>query len=436
MSQCENIGMKDRIYHLAIDIGASSGRHIIGFLENGEIKTKEVYRFPNGVKNVDGHLTWDISSLLSEVKKGIDVALSLHPVTSLSIDTWGVDYVLLNGDEIIEPVYAYRDHRTEEVIEIVHSIMPFKELYKRTGVQFQSFNTIYQLYWDGINGRLCNATDFLMIPEYLSYALTGNKVKEYTNATTTGLVERENGEFDLGIIESLSLPSSLFTHLYPPKTKVGKYKGIDVILCATHDTASAVEGMGLEDDEPYISSGTWSLLGLKVPSPITDEKSRKGNWSNEGGVGYTRYQKNIMGMWLINRLKEELEPSISFDEFNTLTESSSFLGYVDAEDPAFLSPVSMKEAFDEKLGLTGLSSSDYFRCAVTSLSKSYGKAIRELEENTGRKFKKLFIVGGGANNKLLNRLTEKETGLSVVARAMEATAIGNLKIQAEAYDEL
>lgn len=428
--------MKDRILHLAIDIGASSGRHILGFLENGKIKTKEVYRFPNGVKNVDGHLTWDISSLLSEVKKGIDVALSLYPVKSLSIDTWGVDYVLLSGDKVIEPVFAYRDHRTDEVIDTVHNIMPFKELYKRTGIQFQSFNTIYQLYWDSINDRLSDATEFLMIPEYLSYALTGNKVKEYTNATTTGLINRESGEYDKEIISALSLPSSLFTQLSSPKTKVGKYKGIDVILCATHDTASAVEGMGIEGNEPYISSGTWSLLGLKVPSPITDEKSEKGNWSNEGGVGYTRYQKNIMGMWLINRLKEELEPSISFEEFNAMTESSTFEGFVDAEDPAFLSPVSMKEAFDEKLGVKGLSSKDYFRCAVTSLSKSYGKAIRELEENTGRKFTKLFIVGGGANNRLLNTLTEKETGLLVVARAMEATAIGNLKIQAEAYDEL
>ena len=428
--------MKDRILHLAIDIGASSGRHILGFLENGEIKTKEIYRFPNGVKNVDGHLTWDISSLLSEVKKGIDVALSLYPVKSLSIDTWGVDYVLLSGDKVIEPVFAYRDHRTDEVIDTVHNIMPFKELYKRTGIQFQSFNTIYQLYWDSINDRLSDATEFLMIPEYLSYALTGNKVKEYTNATTTGLINRESGEYDKEIISALSLPSSLFTQLSSPKTKVGKYKGIDVILCATHDTASAVEGMGIEGNEPYISSGTWSLLGLKVPSPITDEKSEKGNWSNEGGVGYTRYQKNIMGMWLINRLKEELEPSISFVEFNAMTESSTFEGFVDAEDPAFLSPVSMKEAFDEKLGVKGLSSKDYFRCAVTSLSKSYGKAIRELEENTGRKFTKLFIVGGGANNRLLNTLTEKETGLLVVARAMEATAIGNLKIQAEAYDEL
>lgn len=428
--------MKDRILHLAIDIGASSGRHILGFLENGEIKTKEIYRFPNGVKNVDGHLTWDISSLLSEVKKGIDVALSLYPVKSLSIDTWGVDYVLLSGDKVIEPVFAYRDHRTDEVIDTVHNIMPFKELYRRTGIQFQSFNTIYQLYWDSINDRLSDATEFLMIPEYLSYALTGNKVKEYTNATTTGLINRESGEYDKEIISALSLPSSLFTQLSSPKTKVGEYKGIDVILCATHDTASAVEGMGIEGNEPYISSGTWSLLGLKVPSPITDEKSEKGNWSNEGGVGYTRYQKNIMGMWLINRLKEELEPSISFEEFNAMTESSTFEGFVDAEDPAFLSPVSMKEAFDEKLGVKGLSSKDYFRCAVTSLSKSYGKAIRELEENTGRKFTKLFIVGGGANNRLLNTLTEKETGLLVVARAMEATAIGNLKIQAEAYDEL
>ena len=185
-----------------------------------------------------------------------------------------------------------------------------------------------------------------------------------------------------------------------------------------------------------MSSGTWSLLGLKVPSPITDEKSMEGNWSNEGGVGYTRYQKNIMGMWLINSLKGELAPSISFREFNALAESSSFTGYVDAEDSSFLSPESMKDAFDRKLNREGLKAEDYFRSAVISLSKSYGKSIRELEENTKRRFNRLYIVGGGANNELLNRLTEKETGLKVIAKRIEATAIGNLKIQMEAYNEL
>lgn len=428
--------MKDRTYHLAVDIGASSGRHIVGYYENHEIKTEEIYRFHNGVKNEDGHLVWDMESLLYEVKKGIDIALSLYRVKSLAIDTWGVDYVLLDGDEIIQPVYAYRDHRTEEVMETVHGIIPFSSLYERTGIQKQSFNTIYQLYYDRVNGRLEKATDFLMIPEYLSFALTGNKVKEYTNATTTSLVNKDSGEYDLDIIKALSLPSRLFTSLAKPKTKVGEYKGVDVLLCATHDTASAVEGMNVEEGEPYLSSGTWSLLGLKVPSPITDEKSMEGNWSNEGGVGYTRYQKNIMGMWLINRLKEELAPSISFTEFNALTESSSFTGYVDAEDSSFLSPESMKDAFDHKLNREGLKAEDYFRSAVISLSKSYGKSIRELEENTKRRFNRLYIVGGGANNELLNRLTEKETGLKVISKKIEATAIGNLKIQMEAYNEL
>ena len=423
--------------YLAIDIGASSGRHIIGWMENDEICTEEVYRFPNGVREEDGHLVWNMEKLLGEVKKGISIAKSKYPETcSLSIDTWGVDYVLLKGDEEVFPVYAYRDIRTEDVIPLLHDKISFSKLYSRTGTQFQPFNTIYQLYADKKAGRLDGVTDFLMIPEYLLWKLTGVKRKEYTNATTTGMVNAETGEFDEEIIESLGYPKHLFTKLSKPGTVIGEYEGIRCVLSATHDTASAVEGIPMEGNEPYISSGTWSLLGVKTGKPITDKASEDANYSNEGGVGYNRYQKNIMGMWLINELKKELCPDMPFSEIVKEAEESVSDVLVDANAEVFLAPKSMKEAFDSVTSNALSSLGDYFRTAYRSLALSYKKALEELERNTGRAYKKIYIVGGGAKNVFLNRLTEEFTGKEVVALPIEATALGNLKIQMEADNEL
>ena len=424
-------------YYLAIDIGASSGRHIVGWLDGDEIYTKEVYRFPNGVIHQNGHLVWDIECLYNSVLAGIRVAFKEYPeIESLSIDTWGVDYVLLNGGREILPVYAYRDSRTEAVIPKVHEIIPFSELYARVGCQFQPFNSIYQLYGDKINGRLDRATDMLMIPEYLMYKLTGVKAREYTNATTTGMV---NSEFDMKIVRRLGYPEHLFPKLSQPKTVLGdllpevaeKVGGnTKVVLCATHDTASAVEGIPMEENSPYISSGTWSLLGVKTPKPITDKGSEKANYSNEGGVDYNRYQKNIMGMWIVNELQKELCPDTPFPEIVKMAEESRCEAILDANSPELLAPESMKEAFDSLTG--GLrDTADYFRCAYLSLALSYKQAIDELEANTRTKYDKLYIVGGGAKNEFLNRLTEEATGKKVVALPIEATALGNLKIQME-----
>ena len=419
-------------YALAIDIGASSGRHIVGWLEDGAISTKEVYRFPNGVTEQNGHLIWDIDALVGFVKAGIAEAKKAFPnITSVSIDTWGVDYVLLRGDEEVRPVYAYRDNRTETVIPQVHEKISFLQLYCHTGCQFQPFNSIYQLYADKMEGRLDGVTDFFMIPEYLMYKLCGAKAKEFTNATTTGMVNAQTGEFDETILEKLGYPRYLFPKLSQPGTVIGEYEGIPVILCATHDTGSAVEGISMDGNHPYISSGTWSLLGVKTPKPITDEESRKANYSNEGGVGYNRYQKNIMGMWLVNELRRDLCPDMPFSEIVKAAEESNCELLVDANAPEFLAPKSMKEAFDEatdgKLDTIG----DYFRCAYRSLAESYRLALSELERNTETTYKKLYIVGGGAKNAFLNRLTEEATGKQVIALPIEATALGNLKIQLE-----
>ncbi len=421
-------------YYLAVDIGASSGRHIVGWREGGELKTQEVYRFPNGVTEQDGHLTWDIDALLAHVKAGIEKAREKYEITSLSIDTWGVDYVLLKGDETVCPVYAYRDRRTESAIPAVHEKIPFVELYRRTGIQFQPFNTVYQLYADKLAGRLAGVTDFLMIPEYLMYRLCGVKSHEYTNATTGGMVSAETGAFDPAIVQALGLPEHLFRKLQQPGTVIGEYEGIKVLLCATHDTGSAVEGIPMAGggDAPYISSGTWSLLGVKTPKPITDEASRAANWSNEGGVGYNRYQKNIMGMWLPNRLRAELCPDKPWSEIVAEAETSGFAETVDANAPIFLAPESMKAAFDSALSAKPQTLGDYFRCAYRSLALSYQQAIEELEYNTGKRYDRIYIVGGGAKNGFLNRLTEEATGKQVIALPIEATALGNLKIQMEA----
>ena len=430
-----------REYYLAIDIGASSGRHIVGYEDENEIKTVEVYRFNNGVLEENGHLIWDVNYLFEEVKKGIKVALQNYNIKSLSIDTWGVDYVLLNNDKVVYPVYAYRDCRTKEIINEVHTLISFEELYKKTGTQFQTFNSVYQFYYDLKHGRLNNATDYLMIPEYLIYRLTGVKVNEFTNATTTGMINCETLSFDEEIIQKLSLPRNLFKKLVQPKYMVGQLmdniqqevKGnINVVLCATHDTASAVEGIKMTKNEPYISSGTWSLLGVKTRKPITDINSLKANFSNEGGINYNRYQKNIMGMWLINELKKELCNYKNITEIVSMAKESNFEEFVDVNSDIFLSPNSMKGAFDVLLRKKPKNEADYFKCAYKSLAISYKKTIEELENNTNNKYDSIYIVGGGAKNDFLNELTEVYTKKKVIALPIEATAIGNLKVQMEA----
>ena len=428
-------------YYLAIDIGASSGRHIIGYMQDGELMTDEVYRFPNGMDNLDGHLVWDIDRLFEEVQNGIAEAFKKYrKIESVSIDTWGVDYVIMKDDEEVRPAYAYRDSRTEAVIDLVHEIIPFKTLYAHTGIQFNKFNSIYQLYADKLAGRLEGATDFLMMPEYLMYKLTGVKKKELTNATTTGLVNASTLRYDRKIWSSLGLPIALDASLNAPGTTVGRLKSdiakrvggdLDVVLCATHDTASAVEAIDMEKNSPYISSGTWSLLGVKTPTALTDEKSCESDYSNEGGVGYNRYQKNIAGMWLVQSLRAELCPDMPYGDIAKMASESRFRGTIDVNDDMFYAPKSMKAAIDKYLLDRGKplpsSNADYFNCAYISIGVCYGRAISDLEENTGKVYDEIYIVGGGAKN--LNSITERYTGKKVIALPIEATAIGNIKIQ-------
>ena len=312
--------------------------------------------------------------------------------------------------------------------------MAFSELYRRTGIQFQPFNTVYQLYADKVAGRLDGVTDFLLMPEYLLYKLCGVKSHEYTNATTGGIINAQTGKYDSDVIARLGLPHELFCTLSQPGALLGKYSGIQCVLCASHDTASAVEGIPMEGDEIFISSGTWSLLGAKIHTPITSPESMKANYTNEGGVGYTRYLKNIMGMWLINRLRDELCAGKDFGEIVSEAEASKFDLTVNADDKVFLAPESMKAAFDSQLAETPKDPAGYFRCAYRSLAMSYKRAVEEMESITGKTYTSIYIVGGGAKNKFLNSLTEQATGKKVIALPIEATALGNLKIQMEAIN--
>lgn len=430
-------------YYLAIDLGASSGRHIVGYKLNGRVVLDEVYRFKNGVKQENNHLIWDIDYLFEEVKKGIKQAFKKYPnIKSLGIDTWGVDYVLLNRDkEVIYPCYSYRDSRTNKIINQVHSFIPFEKLYALTGIQFQPFNTIYQLYLDKVEGRLENAFHFLMIPEYLAYKLTGNIKKEYTNQTTTGLINGNTKTYDKEIIKTLGLKEELFEPIFNAGIKVGQLTKnleqelggkLDVVLVPSHDTASAINGIDMDGNQPYISSGTWSLLGLKVEKMINTEEARKANYSNEGGVNYLRFQKNIMGMWLVQSLQKELCPSKDFVTIVKEAKESSFKEIVNINDPIFLSPNSMRQAFDscfEKLNKKPASELDYFSSAYYSLAFSYKEALDELKNITKKGFNALYIVGGGAKNDFLNQLTEEMTALKVIPLPIEATALGNIKSQ-------
>jgi len=432
--------------YLAIDIGASSGRHIVGWLEDGKLKTKEVYRFANGTGKKSGRLVWDTERLFSEVVNGLKAAKEQGFQPSyMGIDTWAVDYALLDKeDKLIGEVFAYRDDRTVKSSEAVHRVISFDELYKRTGIQFQTFNTVYQLYADKLSGKLEKAESMLMLPDYLNFLLTGVKKQEYTNATSTGLVNAQTHGWDGNILELLGYDRKLFGELSQPGTVVGKLKdgvareigyNATVILPATHDTASAVLAAPLDEESPYISSGTWSLLGIERESALTDKNSLKANYSNEGSIGCKfRYQKNIMGLWMIQSVKRELD-NLSFETLAQMAKCKENCGIVDVNDNRFLAPKSMIDEINRAVGKK-LSSAAVMRVIYDSLAFSYAEAIKELESNTGKTYDTLNIIGGGSRDRLLNELTAKATGKRVITGPTEATAIGNLIMQMIGTGEL
>lgn len=436
-------------YYLAIDIGASSGRHILGHIEQGKIVLEEIWRFENGMQVKDGSLCWDLPYLYGEIKTGIKKCKELGKIpVSMGIDTWAVDYVLLDeNDQVIGKTYGYRDNRTQEMDEEVYKLISESELYSCTGIQKQLFNTIYQLM--AVKKQhpeyLKNAKTFLMLPDYFHFLLTGEKRSEYTNATSTQLVNAKTGDWDWALIEKLGYPKEIFLPLSMPGTKAGKFTdqleeemgfSCEVVLPATHDTASAIMAVPDESgNSVYISSGTWSLMGIETKTPVCSEESRKKNFTNEGGYDHRfRYLKNIMGLWMIQSLRREMKNAYSFAQLCQLAEENSdFPSRVDVNADMFLAPASMTAAIKDMCIQTGQkvpeTAGELAAVVYESLSDSYAETVQELEKITEKKYDSICIVGGGSNADYLNRLTAEKSGKKVLAGPGEATAVGNLLAQ-------
>lgn len=437
------------MYYLAVDIGASSGRHILGSLENGKLKLEEIYRFENGMTNKDGKLLWNTKKLFQEILNGMKRCSVLGKIpVSMSIDTWAVDYVLLDKkNQILGESFGYRDQRTRDMDKMVYERIPEKELYRKTGIQKQIFNTIYQLMavkteTPGIMeaSRCC-----LMLPDFFQFLLTGNKVSEYTNATTTQLVNPVSKQWDADLIQRLGYPPNLFCPLQMPGTEVGELKqeiqeqvgfNCKVLLCASHDTASAVMAVpSVGEDAIYISSGTWSLMGIELKNAKCDEDSRQANFTNEGGYDYRfRYLKNIMGLWMIQSVRHELKDAFSFAELCKMAEEyRDFPARVDVNNERFMAPKNMTREIQEYCMENGQkvpkTTGEVAAVVYQSLAECYGKTVREIERIQQKQYKKIHVIGGGSKAEYLNQLTANVTGKMVYAGPGEATAIGNLLAQ-------
>ena len=432
-------------YYLAIDIGASSGRHIVAHLEDGKMITEEIYRFQNGPETLtaydgENHLMWTADRLFEEILNGLKRAKELGKVpVSVGIDTWGVDYALLDeNDQAIGGIYCYRDSRTERTIPQVHEQIPFADLYAKTGIQFASFNTIYQLLDDKHTGRMEKAKSMLMLPDYFHFRLTGVKKQEYTNATTTGMVNAKTHTWDEEIIEKLGFKKELFGSLTQPGEIVGEFSDevaafvgykAKVVLPATHDTASAVLAAPLSGQTPYISSGTWSLLGVEQNYAHTTKAAMEAGYSNEGSIkGAYRLQINIMGLWMIQQVRHELNDAYSFAQLVDMAKANPVEYELNVNDQRFLAPENMTAEINSAIGKT-LSVGEMAYVIYNNLAKYYAYSLKALEEVTGETYETLNIIGGGSKNEFLNELTAKYTGKQVIAGPAEGTAIGNLMMQ-------
>ena len=435
-------------YYLAVDIGASSGRHILAHVEDGKMILEEVYRFENGASKRNGHDCWDLEHLYQSILNGMKACgeMGKAPV-SMGIDTFGVDFVLLDENgEIIGDTVAYRDARNEGMDKIVEKTVSWEELYSRAGIQKAVFNSIYQLtaLQQEHPEQLAAAKRFLMIPEYFNYRLTGNDVNEYTNNTTSSLINARTKTWDWEILKKLNIPTHIFKDPAMPGTLVGTlteeakaFVGYDckVMLPATHDTGSAYLAVPARDDNAvYISSGTWSLLGVENFEPITNEAAMAENFTNEGGYKYRfRFLKNIMGLWMIQSIRRNLDKKYSFAELETMArEASDFTSIVDVNDDCFMNPVNMIDAVKEYCAKSGQpvpeTVGQVMQCVYISLADCYAKSIKGLEKITGKTYTSINIVGGGSMDGYLNELTAKASGLTVFAGPTEGTALGNLMV--------
>ncbi len=433
-------------YFLAIDIGASSGRHILGYIRDGKIITEEIYRFENKIITLNGQLCWDIENLRDQVLCGMRKCKEIEKIPeSIAIDTWAVDYVLLDrNDKVIGNAVSYRDRRTEDIQTEITKYIDKKELYSRTGLNSQNLNTIGQLLAQKINApqQLCEARTFLMIPDYLNYCLTGKKANEYTNASTTQLVHCKSREWDCELISNLGLPQNIFLPLSKAGDKLGylsksvsDYVGYSsvVVLCASHDTASAVVAVPLSKDknEIYLSSGTWSIMGIEQQNPNCGSQSMKMNFSNEGGYANSyRYLKNIPGLWFIQSIKRELGNKYSYNELSGMAEvTGDSKSRIDINHKDFLSPDSMIEAIKKHLTNSCISLPKLMSTIYHSLSEYYALTFHQIEELTESGYDKIIVIGGGSRDDYLNRLTAQKCKKEVVRGPAEATAVGNIAVQ-------
>ena len=437
-------------YALAVDIGASGGRHMLGCMRDGQIVLEEVHRFVNGMTERNGHLCWDVEELYAQILEGLRKCAELGKLPdTMSIDTWGVDYVLLDGQgQRLGDAVAYRDGRTAGMDAALSETMPYEALYAHTGIAKQPFNTLYQMMaaFRGNAELAARAESFLFMPCYLSYLLCGVAKNEYTIASTSALLNAETRTWDAEVIRAAGLPEKLFreppvapgTVLGPLRAELARELGFcpQVVLAACHDTAGAFLAMPVHDAQTaFLSSGTWSLLGVESTEPILTPEAREAGFTNEGGCGgKIRFLRNIMGMWIPQCIRKEWDKRYTYAEMASLArEGTNYPHRFDVLDERFLAPESMLAQINGWLSERALplpaSDAELLCCVYRSLAGCYADSIRQLERITGKRFTTLSIVGGGSNNETLNQWTADETGLRVLAGPSESTALGCLIAQ-------
>ncbi|MWB97127.1 rhamnulokinase [Agromyces seonyuensis] len=441
----------------AVDLGATSGRVIVGKVGGGELSMRTLGRFENRAVPTPNGLHWDMLGLYRGALTGLAAAVREHPsIASIGVDSWAVDYALFGGGRMLGTPYHYRDARTAAGVEAAHALVPFAELYRRNGLQFLPFNTLYQLAAERAEGPLLGLADaLLLVPDLFGYFLTGNAVAERTNASTTGLVDVSTGQWDDGLIELLGLPRGIFPGLVDPgerigatlpyvQREIGADRPIDVVAVGSHDTASAVVGIPMQDASraAYISCGTWGLVGLELEHPVTSDAAREANFTNEGGVdGRVRFLHNVMGLWLLSESVRqwELESGSAIDLPTLIAEAGAIttpVAVFDPDDARFAAPGDLPARIAEWCREHGepvpASWAEFTRSIIESLAEAFAKTVQTAAELTGRDVDVIHLVGGGSLNTLLCRRTADRSGIPVLAGPVEATAIGNVLVQARA----
>ncbi|GAA1839404.1 rhamnulokinase [Agromyces salentinus] len=440
----------------AVDLGATSGRVILGHVDQaaGRLDLEHVARFQNGPVRLASGLHWDFTGLYRDLTRGLADAFQREPaVASIGVDSWAVDYGLLRGDRLLGQPFHYRDDRNAAAVDGVHAIVPFAELYRRNGLQFLPFNTVYQLAAerDEPTGCLALADSLLLVPDLIGFELTGRRVAERTNASTTGLVGVGTGEWDDELIEQLGLPASVFAPIVAPGDSLGPLRpavaaelgapaGIEVVAVGSHDTASAVVAVPMRaESAAYISCGTWGLVGVELEQPVTTDAAREANFTNEGGVdGRVRFLHNVMGLWLLSesvRWWERDGEAIDLPELLAAAASvTATVAVFDADDPRFMSPGDLPGRIAEWCAEHGVpapqSRAEFARSIIESLAEAFAGTVRQASVLSGVDVETIHVVGGGALNALLCQRTADRSGLPVLAGPIEATAIGNVLVQA------